>query len=47
AGLARGLDLPDAVEAAKTYVSGAIAAANRLAIGRGHGPVHHFFAQWQ
>ena len=47
AGLARGLALPDAVEAAKTYVSAAIAAADRLAIGRGHGPVHHFFAQWQ
>lgn len=47
AGLAGGLALPDAVEAAKTYVSGAIAAADRLAIGRGHGPVHHFFAQWR
>lgn len=47
AGLARGLALPDAIEAAKTYVSGAIAAADRLAIGRGHGPVHHFFAQWR
>lgn len=46
AGLARGLPLPAAVAAAKTYVSGAIAAADRLAIGHGHGPVHHFFAQW-
>ncbi|AWN36391.1 bifunctional hydroxymethylpyrimidine kinase/phosphomethylpyrimidine kinase [Methylobacterium radiodurans] len=46
AGLARGLDLPDAVGAAKTYVSGAIAAADRLMIGRGNGPVHHFFAHW-
>lgn len=46
AGLARGLALPDAVEEAKSYVSGAIAAADRLAVGRGHGPVHHFFAQW-
>ncbi len=47
AGLARGLALPEAVAAAKAYVSGAIAAADRLAIGRGHGPVHHFFAQWR
>lgn len=47
AGLARGLALPEAVEAAKAYVSGAIAAADRLAIGAGHGPVHHFFAQWR
>ncbi len=46
AGLARGLALPEAVAAAKDYVSGAIAAADRLAIGHGHGPVHHFFAQW-
>jgi hydroxymethylpyrimidine/phosphomethylpyrimidine kinase len=44
--LARGLSLPDAVGRAKTYISGAIAAADRLAIGHGHGPVHHFFATW-
>jgi hydroxymethylpyrimidine/phosphomethylpyrimidine kinase len=44
AGLARGESLEAAVRAAKTYVSAAIAASDRLDVGRGHGPVHHFFA---
>jgi hydroxymethylpyrimidine/phosphomethylpyrimidine kinase len=46
AGLAKGLDLAAAVRAAKEYVSAAIAASERLAIGSGHGPVHHFHAWW-
>jgi hydroxymethylpyrimidine/phosphomethylpyrimidine kinase len=46
AGLARGLPLIDAVQAAKTYIQAAIAAADSLAIGAGHGPVHHFHALW-
>jgi hydroxymethylpyrimidine/phosphomethylpyrimidine kinase len=46
AGLARGLDLHAAVGAAKAYVSAAIAASDRLTIGRGHGPVHHFHGHW-
>ncbi len=46
AGLARGAALTDAVRAAHGYVQGAIAAADRLGIGRGHGPVHHFHAVW-
>jgi hydroxymethylpyrimidine/phosphomethylpyrimidine kinase len=46
AGLARGLPLTDAVGQAKAYVSAAIAAADRLAVGTGHGPVHHFHAWW-
>ena len=46
-GLAKGLELDDAVAAAKTYVAAAIAAADRLEIGHGHGPVHHFFAFWR
>jgi hydroxymethylpyrimidine/phosphomethylpyrimidine kinase len=46
AGLAKGLALPDAVRAAKDYVTAAIAAADRLAVGHGHGPVHHFQAWW-
>jgi hydroxymethylpyrimidine/phosphomethylpyrimidine kinase len=45
AGLAKGLDLITAAQAAKTYVTAAIAAADGLAIGHGHGPLHHFFAQ--
>ena len=34
------------VRAAKDYVTAAIAAADRLSIGSGHGPVHHFHAWW-
>jgi hydroxymethylpyrimidine/phosphomethylpyrimidine kinase len=44
AGLARGESLEAAVRAAKAYVSAAIAAADRLDVGKGHGPVHHFYA---
>ncbi len=39
--LALGKPLPDAVDAAKRYVTGAIRHAP--AIGRGHGPTHHFY----
>jgi hydroxymethylpyrimidine/phosphomethylpyrimidine kinase len=46
AGLAKGLDLATAVRDAKAYVSAAIAASERLTIGTGHGPVHHFHAWW-
>jgi hydroxymethylpyrimidine/phosphomethylpyrimidine kinase len=42
AGLAKGADLETAVRGAKIYVTAAIAAADRLAVGRGHGPIHHF-----
>lgn len=44
AGLAKGQSLPDAVGAAKQYLTEALAAADRLAIGKGAGPVHHFHA---
>ena len=46
AGLAKGLSLIDAVAEAKAYVTKAIAAADRLDIGKGSGPVHHFHALW-
>jgi hydroxymethylpyrimidine/phosphomethylpyrimidine kinase len=46
AGLAKGLDLVAAAREAKVYVSEAIAASRRLAIGSGHGPVHHFHKWW-
>jgi hydroxymethylpyrimidine/phosphomethylpyrimidine kinase len=46
AGLAKGMTLADAARAAKTYVASAIAASGRLAIGAGHGPVHHFYRWW-
>jgi hydroxymethylpyrimidine/phosphomethylpyrimidine kinase len=46
AGLAKGLPLVEAVREAKAYVSGAIAAADRLQVGSGRGPLHHFFKWW-
>jgi hydroxymethylpyrimidine/phosphomethylpyrimidine kinase len=42
AGLAKGDDLETATGNAKAYVSAAIAAADNLGIGRGHGPINHF-----
>ena len=36
----------EAVRAAKSYITEAIAAADRLEIGAGHGPVHHFHRWW-
>jgi len=44
AGLAKDEPLEQAVRTAKAYVSAAIAAADRLNVGHGHGPVHHFHA---
>ena len=44
AGLAKGSRLDTAVRDAKAYVSAAIAAADRLNVGHGHGPIHHFHA---
>ena len=44
--LGHGLPLEDAVAAAKTYVAGAIAEADTLAVGHGHGPTHHFHNLW-
>jgi hydroxymethylpyrimidine/phosphomethylpyrimidine kinase len=46
AGLAKGLSLDEAARQAKSYVSAALAAADRLAIGAGRGPLHHFHAWW-
>ena len=42
AGLAKGEELETAVRGAKAYITAAIAAADRLSVGHGHGPVHHF-----
>jgi hydroxymethylpyrimidine/phosphomethylpyrimidine kinase len=42
AGLAKGEDLETAVRNAKAWLSAAIAAADRFAVGHGHGPIHHF-----
>ena len=45
--LAKGLNLPDAVIAAHAYLREAIIQADRLRIGGGHGPVHHFHKIWE
>ncbi len=45
AGLARGMPLPDAVAMAKDYVTEAI--RQSFPVGRGHGPLNHFWRTWQ
>ncbi|GLK66130.1 MULTISPECIES: bifunctional hydroxymethylpyrimidine kinase/phosphomethylpyrimidine kinase [Paracoccus] len=47
AGLAQGMTVPDAADRAHGWLQGAIAAADELAVGLGHGPVHHFHALWR
>ncbi|WP_434763795.1 bifunctional hydroxymethylpyrimidine kinase/phosphomethylpyrimidine kinase [Vibrio fortis] len=42
--LAQGNDLTQAVELGKRYISEAIAHADQLDVGQGHGPVNHFYA---
>ena len=46
AGLAKGQELAHAARIAKAYVTDAIAGADRLAVGQGQGPIHHFHAVW-
>ncbi|WP_170761081.1 bifunctional hydroxymethylpyrimidine kinase/phosphomethylpyrimidine kinase [Ruegeria lacuscaerulensis] len=46
AGLSKGLSLTDAVAQAHDYLQGAIIRADRLSVGQGHGPVHHFHRVW-
>ncbi len=46
AGLAQRLALGEAVACAHAYLQGAIAAADGLGVGSGHGPVHHFHKVW-
>ena len=45
--LARGNSLDNAVIKAKNYISAAIEAGAGYEIGKGHGPVHHFFGFWE
>jgi hydroxymethylpyrimidine/phosphomethylpyrimidine kinase len=42
AGLAKGEEMETALRNAKAWVSAAIGAADRLGVGLGHGPIHHF-----
>ncbi len=44
--LGQGHPVDVAVAKAKEYISGAIAAADQLHVGEGHGPVNHFWALW-
>ena len=46
-GLAKGMAMGDALEMAKAYLANAIASADTLKIGTGHGPVHHFHGFWK
>ena len=45
--LASGSDLVEAVVQAKDYLTDALFAADRLRIGAGAGPVHHFHSSWR
>ncbi|MDE2363347.1 MAG: bifunctional hydroxymethylpyrimidine kinase/phosphomethylpyrimidine kinase [Hyphomicrobiales bacterium] len=45
--LAHGRVLEQAIEQAKGYLVGALAGADRLSVGRGPGPLHHFHALWK
>ena len=45
--MAKGSDIEDAVQKAKTFMNQSIAAGAAYKIGHGHGPVHHFFEWWQ
>ncbi|MBY3222143.1 bifunctional hydroxymethylpyrimidine kinase/phosphomethylpyrimidine kinase [Rhizobium sp. 25PS6] len=45
--LAKGASAREAVAIAKDYLAGAVAAAARLTVGSGHGPVQHFHALWK
>ena len=40
-------DVPEAAHRAKAYLVEAIARADELEVGFGHGPVHHFHALWR
>ncbi|WP_022666786.1 bifunctional hydroxymethylpyrimidine kinase/phosphomethylpyrimidine kinase [Desulfospira joergensenii] len=44
--LARGMDLETAVKNANTYIHGALKAGAGYKIGKGHGPVKHFYDIW-
>lgn len=45
--LAHGVSLNEAVAKAKAYINQALIAGSQYEIGKGHGPVHHFFDFWE
>lgn len=40
------MSVPKAVEQAKAYLGGALKASDQLNVGKGHGPLHHFYNLW-
>jgi hydroxymethylpyrimidine/phosphomethylpyrimidine kinase len=46
AGLAHDVSLVDSVRQAKAYLTSALKAADRLQLGSGSGPLHHFHKWW-
>ena len=48
ANLAHGMELAAAVQRAKSYLTAALIASDKLDVGsgEGHGPVHHFHGLW-
>ncbi len=46
AGVARGLSTLEACQAAKRYLTNAILASKDNSVGKGHGPVDHFYHIW-
>ena len=45
--MAQGCSIEKAVRQAKVYIQNAIRAGAAYTLGKGHGPVHHFFEFWQ
>lgn len=45
--LAQQLPLNEAIKEAKNYMNQAIAEGSKYEIGKGHGPVHHFYHFWK
>lgn len=45
--LARGAEIEAAVRGAKAYITEAIRSGAEYRLGRGHGPVHHFYRFWK
>jgi hydroxymethylpyrimidine/phosphomethylpyrimidine kinase len=45
--MARGLPTHEAAGAAKKYVTGALQRAEKLKVGKGAGPLNHFYALWK
>jgi hydroxymethylpyrimidine/phosphomethylpyrimidine kinase len=45
--MAKGMNIEEAVQKAKTFMNQAIAAGAAYKLGHGHGPVHHFFQWWE